>query len=61
MPQADNQSIAKLAYECWQKNGCPQGRDLDHWLQAEQSLKASEGQLSLPSAKSGAVPAAPAS
>lgn len=26
--------IRKLAYEIWEKEGRPDGKDLDHWLQA---------------------------
>lgn len=32
--------IARLASLNWQKDGCPQGRDLDYWLAAERELKA---------------------
>jgi hypothetical protein len=30
--------IACLAYEIWQQQGRPQGRDLDNWIQAEHQL-----------------------
>ena len=32
--------IAQKAYEIWQTSGCPVGRDLEHWLQAERQLVA---------------------
>jgi hypothetical protein len=32
--------IAHLAYLNWQKEGCPSGRALDYWLEAECQLKA---------------------
>lgn len=32
--------IAHLAYLNWLKDGCPSGRDLDYWLEAECQLKA---------------------
>ena len=32
--------IACLARLNWQQDGCPQGRDLDYWLEAESQLKA---------------------
>jgi len=32
--------IARLAYLNWQKDGCPQGRDMAYWLEAETQLKA---------------------
>ena len=31
--------IAELAYAHWQAEGCPSGRELDHWLRAEQDVK----------------------
>lgn len=33
------ESIASRAYTLWEQAGCPQGCDLDHWLQAESQLK----------------------
>lgn len=30
--------VAMRAYQIWQSEGCPHGRDLDHWLQAEAEL-----------------------
>ena len=35
--------IAARAYEIWQANGRPDGRDRDHWFQAERELRASGG------------------
>ncbi len=32
--------IAKVAYELYAKNGYIQGRDLDHWLEAERIVMA---------------------
>lgn len=29
------ESIERRAQEIFQQRGCPEGRDLDHWLQAE--------------------------
>ena len=31
--------IAKVAYDLYQKEGCPEGRDLIHWLEAEKIMK----------------------
>jgi hypothetical protein len=36
VPAADQ--IAVRAYQIWVANGCPQGRDTEHWLQAEREL-----------------------
>lgn len=30
--------IAKRAYGIWERDGCPEGRALDHWLRAEAEL-----------------------
>ena len=32
------QEITIRARELWEQNGCPSGRDLDFWLQAESEL-----------------------
>lgn len=31
--------IAKIAYDLYQKEGCPEGRHLIHWLEAEMIVK----------------------
>jgi hypothetical protein len=31
--------IQVMAYEMWQRDGCPQGCDLSYWLNAEELLK----------------------
>ena len=33
------EKIAARAYEIWQASGCPDGHDLEHWLQAERELR----------------------
>ena len=30
--------IAALAYQLFEQQGCPHGRDMDHWLEAEMLL-----------------------
>lgn len=30
--------VARIAYEIYLKEGCPQGRDVQHWLQAESQM-----------------------
>jgi len=32
------ETISRRAYEIWEQEGRPEGRDLQHWLQAEQEL-----------------------
>lgn len=34
-----HEEIASLAYKRYLEEGCPEGRALDHWLQAESQLK----------------------
>ncbi len=36
------EAIRQLAYEIWEKEGFPQGRDMDHYLQAEQIVATSQ-------------------
>ena len=33
------QEIAARAHELWEQNGCPTGRDLEFWVQAEAEIK----------------------
>ena len=32
--------VARKAYEIYLKEGCPQGRDVQHWLDAEARVEA---------------------
>jgi hypothetical protein len=34
----DNEAIRHRAYLIWQAEGCPEGRDHEHWLQAQREL-----------------------
>lgn len=36
------EQIAALAHAIWQDRGCPQGSDLDIWLEAERQLKGTQ-------------------
>jgi hypothetical protein len=40
---ADDAQIAALAYEIWQRAGCPDGLSDDHWREAEARLRNSGG------------------
>ncbi len=33
-----DEEIAVVAYLIWEREGCPDGRDLDHWLEAKKQL-----------------------
>ena len=39
------EEIKARARELWDQNGCPTGRDLEFWLQAESEIKERERQL----------------
>ena len=39
------------AYELWQREGCPHGRDVDHWVQAEREIAEEQRQTSGPKPK----------
>jgi len=36
----DRGKIAERAYEIWKRKGCPQGREVENWLEAEAELMA---------------------
>lgn len=36
-----HEDIAIFAYLIWEREGCPDGRDIAHWLEAEMQLVAS--------------------
>ena len=44
----DDSIVAKRAYEIWQREGCPDGRAMEHWLRAEAELTAEVGTTSSP-------------
>lgn len=37
---ASHERIAKLAYQIWEAEGCPEGRCEVHWQEAERRLRA---------------------
>ncbi len=41
-PEPSREEVARLAYLIYLKEGCPQGRSMEHWLKAEEQLKSSE-------------------
>ena len=40
MPQPDENRTRDLAYQIWQREGCPEGRDHIHWQMAVAQLAA---------------------
>lgn len=47
----NEQVIRERAYAIWQSQGCPDGRELDHWLAAEHELGAAGGRKASPAAR----------
>jgi hypothetical protein len=39
MPELTEQQIMERAYEIWDRNGRPEGRENEFWHQAEQELR----------------------
>ncbi len=39
------EQIGALANAIWMDRGCPEGRDMDHWLEAERQLGGGSGRL----------------
>jgi hypothetical protein len=42
------QEITTRAHAIWEQNGCPSGRDLEFWLQAEAEISERDRQQSVP-------------
>ena len=40
---SSNEKIAERAYQIWQASGRPDGKDQEHWFQAERELRAQPG------------------
>jgi hypothetical protein len=38
------QRVRERAYKIWEENGRPDGREIEHWLQAERDLSRDRGQ-----------------
>lgn len=41
-PLSRETRIRNLAYMLWMEDGCPEGRDQAHWLEAEDMLRAED-------------------
>jgi len=46
MSDERRQQISEKAYRLWQTEGQPQGRDLDHWVQAEREVSSTQAETS---------------
>jgi len=40
---SENDKVRVRAYEIWEREGCPDGKDQDHWFEAESQLVSSQG------------------
>ncbi|MBY0509376.1 MAG: DUF2934 domain-containing protein [Rhodospirillaceae bacterium] len=38
----EQEQIRQRAYEIWMSEGCPDGRDREHWLEAERECRKSD-------------------
>ncbi len=47
-PGLTAEDISRRAYELWEQEGRPESRDLEHWLRAEQELRARSQSRSTP-------------
>lgn len=52
--------IAERAFEIWEKEGQPEGRDQEHWQRAEAELAETMKKMTTPPGKRAAKPAAKA-
>jgi hypothetical protein len=43
MATPQQHQIAELAYRIWERQGRPEGRDREHWEQAQRELQGDEG------------------
>ncbi len=46
--RAEHEEIARLAYECWQRRGCPIGTPEEDWFLAEEQFKQSLNETPAP-------------
>ena len=46
--QITHDEISQRAYEIFVERGCPEGRDMEHWLEAEAQLRAGTASPSMP-------------
>jgi hypothetical protein len=44
-PPRGQEIIADRAYQLWESEGRPEGRDVDHWFRAERELSGAEPEL----------------
>jgi hypothetical protein len=45
-PTLEREEISARAHSIWEEEGCPDGRDLEHWLKAERELESAAGRMS---------------
>ena len=53
MTPPTTEEVARRAYEIWQTEGSPTGRDADHWFEAERQLSVSTAARNRPSDSNG--------
>lgn len=55
-PQLSHEEIARRAYELWLQDGCPTGRAVYHWHEAERQLQKASQNPERPAAQSSPKP-----
>ncbi len=48
-----HEEIARRAHELWEQEGCPHGKDAEHWLEAERQLHGKATLMEMPKALHG--------
>ena len=43
--EPSREEIAALAHSIWEQAGRPEGRDMEHWLQAETQIRQQRGSI----------------
>jgi hypothetical protein len=57
--EQQHQAIATQAYHLWKQEGCPDGRSMEHWLNAEQTVLSKDEpvEMAKPAKKAKTAPA----
>ncbi len=54
-----HEDVKRLAFELYEKDGRPEGRDLEHWFEAERLVNAGRSPSSSPSGRKQKLSSAP--
>lgn len=48
MTPDEDERIRQRAYELWEREGCPEGKEFDHWMQAKMDVASEDSPLTEP-------------